>query len=446
MSTVKPSKNKFLKQKLTLINAFDSHVHFLATGQVQFELLLQNLTKPSQLKTLLTPHIEYRNNWLIGFGWNENNFEDKEVLNLSLLDQLFPDHPVFLSRVDGHASVLNTKALEELLKLGFSLASYEEPFVTYETRGPGQKIFTGLLKDQAHIDALLKLPPFTEEQLKKFLIKAGQIFNEGGFTHVRDLSMTYQQWCLQKELAESQKLQIYSEGFVTVENVADLARGFNQVQLCQKNPSRYLKMKGLKIFIDGSLGSETAYLSVPYLNSSKNGVLLWSQKNIQEAIAFCWKNKIEIAIHAIGDEAVHTAALAAREVSAQGYLGKFHIEHAELLRPDTLQILKPLHVTVHMQPCHLLSDQIWIKSKLGDHAKHLMRWEMLRKNKIKLDFGTDSPIEPSQLVKNLQSLDQCHELNIEPLQDNIENYHTYAGWGECTTVINAGVIESVTFG
>ena len=411
-------------------------MHFLATGQVASELKLQNLQSIDELKHLKIDQTFFRDNWLVGFGWNEKKWNPSKPPTLNQLDEIFPDYPVFLSRVDGHASVINTKALQQLVEKKLILLDDSQNF-------------NGLLIETAHIKALSLLPAHSDQQIESFLKKSTELFHAGGFTHVRDLSMTYKQWALQKKLIQQKEINIYCEGFVTVESVADLERGYNEYLQCKNSPCDQLRIKGLKIFIDGSLGSKTAYLSTVYKGTNNKGLLLWTQTDIEKAIYFCWKNKIEIAIHTIGDEAVHIAALAAREIAAQGLLGKFHLEHVQIIRPETFKILKPLHVYCHMQPCHWLSDQLWLQEAIGELSDYAFPWEALRKNKINFYFGTDSPIEPANVVLNSQALEQSSQkkqnLSIPKLQDNWWKYHQHKdlNWGSGRTEIIDGKVSQV---
>lgn len=417
-----------------ILNCFDSHTHFLATGQVALELSLRDLNSSQDVANLNIQKHHFRGEWLVGFGWNHNNWVPADLPHKSTLDKIFPDTPVFFSRVDGHSSWINSKAISVLEKMGFDFA--QDPVGGKILRdASGETI--GLLQDQAHINALLMLPEYSDQQLSQFLLKAGDIFNTGGFTHVRDMSMTFHQWQIQKDLCEKKQLKIYCESFVTVESVADLDRGYTEYQKCLNSPCSQLKVKGLKIFIDGSLGSKTAYLSKNYTGENQRGLLIWSAEDIKAAISFCWRHKMEIAIHCIGDEAVHTVALCAREVSASGFLGKIHIEHAQLLRPETIPLLKPLHVYVHMQPCHWLSDHPWLQDCIGDLSKYLFQWEALRKNRIHVDFGSDSPIEPVNLLSTSKALTESSK-SVPKLSEDWKRLHTYpsAGWGNCETLFD----------
>lgn len=427
----------------TIHNCFDSHTHFLATGQVALELSLRHLKSVFDVSDLKIEKQHYRGDWLVGFGWDHNTWIPADLPSKIHLDKCFPDTPVFFSRIDGHSSWLNSKAIEVLKQKGFDFS--QDPAGGKVLRDSfGEPI--GILQDQAHINALFMLPEYEDHQLSEFLVKSGELFNAGGFTHVRDLSMTYRQWQIQKSLCEQNKIKIYCEGFVTVESVHDLDRGFSEYQKCKNDPSNFLKVKGLKIFVDGSLGSKTAYLSKNYAGENQRGILIWPEADIKLAIASCWHHKIEIAIHAIGDEAVHTVARCAREVSAAGLMGKIHIEHAQLLRAETIPLLKPLHVYVHMQPSHWLSDHAWLQDCIADLSQYLFQWQTLRKNRIHVDFGSDSPIEPTNLLLTRKALLESSK-SIPKLSEDWKPLHTYqtSGWGQCKTEFDDQGIIAVQF-
>lgn len=430
--------------KWEIRNCYDSHTHFLATGQVSDGLNLRDLKSPDDVQHISIQPQYMRSTWLTGFGWDQNLWQQQQLPTKTQLDQIFPDQPVFFSRVDGHSSWLNSKAIQELEKLGMDFS--KNPVGGNIVRDPsGQP--SGVLQDQAHIQALMRLPDFTDEQNKTFLKSSMKIFNRAGFTHVRDMSMTFSQWNLLCELQNQNAMTVCLEGFVTAESAGDLERAYAEVQKCWINPNPFLRMKGLKIFIDGSLGSKTAYLSKPYVGTTQSGLLSWTSVEIEQAIAFAWIKKCEIAIHVIGDQAAHLAAEAARRVSASGLLGRLHLEHVQLLRPETIQILKPLHVHCHMQPCHWLSDHNWLNQSIGDLKSYLFPWESLRKNKIPVFFGSDSPIEPTSLLRNWRALNESELSKIPKLNDDWMKYHAHpdSSWTNSHTVFDQERIHQVYF-
>ncbi len=400
-------------------NAFDSHCHFLATGQIAAGLSLRKLNSAHDVKDLkIEPH-HYQGKWLVGFGWDQNQWPTKAFPDQKILDEVFGATPVLFSRVDGHASWLNTAAAKELkLKEGFD----------------------GTLFDTDHIQALMKLPAFTTEQIKKFAKISQRLFNVGGFTHVRDLSMTWDTWQALAQMANENELTVCIESFVTVEGVGDFSRALSEVKLMQQAPNRLLRIQGIKLFLDGSLGSKTAYVSKNYLNSSSCGILNWELDDVKLIMKKTWQSDLQFAVHTIGDEAVHQVVKMAREISAEGIVGRLHLEHVQTLRPETIQLMKPLHVTCHMQPCHWLSDSLWLKDVLPTELlEKTFSWEALRKNKIPIQFGSDAPIETTSLINNHKALVQSAEAGWPKLNGDWTKFHAHPdvawtnSWTECST-------------
>jgi predicted amidohydrolase YtcJ len=402
--------------KFEITNCYDSHTHFLATGQIASGLKLNDLTSAEEITQLQIEESHYRGQWLYGFGWNNLNWKNTSWPQAQLLDQVFPHTPVFLSRVDGHSSWINTKAIRELEQQGFNF-SQDIPGGRIARNPDGRP--SGTLIDQAHIKALMMLPTYLPEQIKQHLLLSIKMFNLAGYTHVRDLSMTFEQAKVLTELYEAGQQTVCVEGFITIESVADLQRGYEELLKIKNLNNPYLRLQGLKIFVDGSLGSETAFISTPYfskdLNQKNYGLISWQPKDIFEGILFCWSKKIEIAFHTIGDHAADIVVEQARLVSAQKLLGIIHLEHVQLLKPETIQKMKPLHIHCHMQPCHWLSDKSWIHQKIGDHSKYLFQWDQVVKNKIMLSFGSDSPIEKISLFSNWAAIKDAEKHGISPI-------------------------------
>lgn len=430
-----------------IINCYDSHVHFLATGETAQGLSLRFLTAVQDVSLIKRNAQYFKGDWLVGFGWNQHDWQNKDLPHRKDLDLYFPDIPVFFSRVDGHCSWLNTLAIKRLHDLGYNFD--QDPAggkIIRDDSGP-----TGILFDQAHISALLKLPGFTTEQTKYFLLAAMRIFNQAGFTHIRDLSMTSQLWKTLCEIQQAQKQSVCVDAFITAESVTDLQRAYDEYESCKKQPNPYARIHGIKIFVDGSLGSKTAYLSQNYVGTQEKGLLIWKPSDIQTAIEFCWQKNIDIAIHTIGDEAVHIVALAARTVSAAGSEGRLHLEHAQIMRPETVNLLKPLHVSIYMQPCHYLSDQHWLCDVvLEPLQKYLFPWQRIHKNKIPLFFGSDSPIEPTSLLRNQQALlasSTNNALKIPSLNENWMAFHAHPDpqWTQSKTIFDSEKICEVIF-
>lgn len=426
-------------------NCYDSHTHFWATGQVAEGLKLQDLKSEHDMGQLTINPQHYRAKWLTGFGWNQNDWPQSKLPSRQSLDQVFPNTPVFLSRVDGHASWINSLGIQELKKMGFDLSKDISGGII-ERDSSGEP--TGLLFDQAHIQALIKLPDFSESQHIDFFKSSQNIFNKAGFTHVRDMSMNFGAWNTLRKLEEQNDLTVCIDSFITVENLSNLDATLIEVEQIKKDNSRQLRLNGLKIFIDGSLGSKTAFLSENYKNTDSNGLLIWSEEEIEQLLRLAWPKNLQVAIHCIGDAAVNVAVRAARNVSAKGILGRLHLEHVQLLSPETVQLMKPLHVTCHLQPCHWLSDYKWLPDVLSKNLiNFLFQWELLRKNKIPFHFGSDSPIERPSLFDNKRALIKSAEAGIPKLNADWKLYHQHPdkNWCPSFTEIDEESVKQVYF-
>ena len=317
----------------------------------------------------------------MGFGWDQHDWTDPRWPRREDLDEFFPTTPVIFSRIDGHASWLNTEALRRLNLL----LSHE----------------SGVLIDDDKVSADLRLPNFSEEQKIRFVDRGLQIFSEAGFQAIRDMSGDQHQWQILRKI----QLPVRVHQNWTVESISHAEEVLPQVLLARVQETVLLKTLGFKIYLDGSLGSQGAWLSQPYPGGSSAGHCLWKREDLLFVMQMCWEHSLPIAVHALGDAAAHEAAVVAQTLKAKGVRGALHLEHAQVLRDETIALLRTLdEVHAHMQPCHYLSDRRWLKNTLGGLAKCVFRWRDLQEAGVQVHFGSDSPIETSSLELNLQAL------------------------------------------
>lgn len=410
---------------LKIPRLYDSHTHFIATGEFSSGLSLHAIRTEDDLKRIQVTSESFRSNWLLGFGW------DSAALDFSvhkkILDKYFPDVPVFFMRKDGHSSWLNSLALEKL----------------------GIQSETGVLIETEHLKAWDALPVYTNEQQRLHILKACSVYNKAGFTHVRDMSCTKELWQRLREMSLANDLTVAIEQNYTTHEISDFQSTLEVAYESKKQETETLRLKGIKLFYDGTLGSETALLSQPYgriANGSK-GMRLWSQEDLATVIVETWQKGLEFSVHVIGDQAAHEVVSVAREVSAKGAVGRLNLEHAQILRPETIQMMKPLHVTCYMQPCHWLSDRVWLKEKIGDLYKYAFPMEALRVAKIPTFFGCDSPIEASSFWSNFDALQMSAKDGIRKLNDDISKYHSHpdTSFADSFTVFENREVKEIIF-
>lgn len=383
---------------------YDSHTHFLATGEFASGLYLSNLQSAEDIATWDLSKASYkRGEWIVGFGWNDQAWPAPP--NKEILDRLFPHTPVYFAKGDGHSSWVNSLALQIL----------------------GLKSETGILTEAEHLQSWDRLPAFSKEQQKSHILAACQVYNSAGFTHVRDMTGTEFLWNSLTELENEKLLTVALEENFTCYDLQGFETSLQLAQYTRKNETALLRSKGVKFFYDGSLGSETAYLSKPYrgIPGGACGRTLWNLADVEVMIKRTWEAGLEISVHAIGDQAAHEMVQVARKVSAQGFVGRLNLEHAQVLRPETILMMKPLHVRCHMQPCHWLSDRVWLQEKLRDLYRYAFPWEALRAAQIPLSFGCDSPVEPPSFVRNQKALAESPSARIKKFTGSIEEVHAH---------------------
>jgi predicted amidohydrolase YtcJ len=176
--------------------------------------------------------------------------------------------------------------------------------------------------------------------------------------------------------------------------------------------------------------------------------LIWNAEDVKTVLREAWSQNLVAAVHCIGDEAVKTTVKAAREVSAEGIVGRLNLEHVELMSPEVIQMMKPLHVTCFLQPCNWLSDRLWLNQVLSPKLiSYLFQWELLRKNKIPFFFGSDSPIERPSLFDNKRALTESAKAGIPKLGTDWKIYHQHpdTAWCPSTTEIDEKFVKQVIF-
>lgn len=421
-------------------NCYDSHVHWRATGDFAERLNLKTLKGPEEILQLRVPPATP---WVLGYGWSF----PKNLISLctkELLDQWCIDHPVALSMADGHSLWVNTEALKEsgLLKD----CPFSEELCPKDSHGKP----TGLLKEGARNHVLKSIPPPPQAVIARQLLKAQKIFHEHGITHIRDVHMSKAQWEAARHLEDSGLLKLAVEAFIFDETL-----GYKEqivlARECLKNSSQesLLRIKGIKIFLDGSLGSETAALSQDYSSGSGRGHLEFSQAEVEKIIEDVWNESLEVAFHCIGDEASHLVALAAQKIQDSGIRGRVHFEHVQILRDETIQIMKQLDCVCHLQPGHWLDDKSWLKSKVGEKLfKFCFPWRKLQEAEVSFFFGSDSPISSPGVFRIREAVEDASRYGLPRFLGGIEPYvsHPDKAWPSNTfSEFDNQEVQSVIF-
>lgn len=397
---------------------FDSHVHWAATGEFAQRLDLAGLKSAAEVRTLkMEPH-HLRGDWLLGFGWNDNVWPEKA--NRQALDAWRADMPVAFTRCDGHSLWVNSAALQ---RAGIGKDTPDPAGGRIVKDASGEP--TGELLDTAAELVEKMIPPVSAFEMRRYLLKAMQTFNEAGFTHIRDMTCDELQFREAVRLDQSGVLTLAVEEYFWLKSHAEINTQADLALRARSEATANLRVKGLKIFLDGALGSEGAWLSRCYHGSEKKGLMLWEDQALEEALRVSWEKGLEVAVHAIGDEAAAQAVSLAVRLKNSGIEGALHIEHAELMRPETVEAMRGLNIRCHLQPSHWLSDSKWLESKIGDLTAHAFPWRRLQENGVPFDFGSDAPIEPASIARTFQAVRASAEAGVPRLLGSPATYMSH---------------------
>lgn len=402
-----------------ITNCFDSHVHWLATGEIAERLSLHTLKSAEDVKSLKTNSHQFRGPWLLGFGWNDNAWSMPP--HRRILDEVFGDTPVSFIRTDGHAQWVNTAALQMAGLLEKNISDPPGGRIVRDHQGQP----TGVLIDKASAKIDELIPKRSAVDARRSLLKGMQVFNQAGFTHIRDLSCDEQQWQEAVKLDESGVLTLAVEQYFSVEEGADVQIALDLAGRAREYKTHRLRAKGIKVFVDGALGSEGAWLSCNYSSGTGHGLRLLDMTELKEIMVETAKRDLDLAVHIIGDEAAHQTLITYDEVFRRGIGVRLHLEHAELLRPETIQLMSGRNIRCHMQPCHWLSDSQWLEKKIGSLKQFAFPWRALQEAQVSFDFGSDSPIEPPRVVDNVRALQESANHGIPRLLGDPLQYHTH---------------------
>jgi predicted amidohydrolase YtcJ len=379
---------------LVLPGFIDSHTHFLAGGFALKSIQLRAARSREEFVALIAAKARElgKGRWVVNGDWDHQEFSPPELPRKDWIDAVTPDNPVCVNRLDGHMVLANSLAL----KLAGVTKDTPVPPGGEIVKDPATGEPTGILKDTAmdFVYAKIPEPSFAEkiEAAEASLRHAA----ENGVTSVHEMADAAS-FEVFEELARRSRLTTRVYVYIPITEVDTLAR------LKLKSPfgSPYLKLAGLKGFVDGSLGSATAYFFEPYTDDPGTSGLLHGQmfpegimeKRIMEAD----RAGLQLAIHAIGDRANSLLLdMYEKAVAANGPRDRrWRVEHAQHLRPADIVRFGRLGLVAAVQPYHLVDDGRWAEGKIGpERARTTYAFRSLREAGAILAFGSDWTVAP----------------------------------------------------
>lgn len=363
----------------------DAHAHFVGygsglqtadlTGTNSWEQILQRLTDFSKDIP--------KGEWLTGRGWDQNDWDIKEFPSNEKLNELFPDHPVLLTRIDGHAAIANQKALDMAgVKPGYTLTGGEA-----EVKG-GQ--LTGILIDNAIDLVSAKIPPQTGEQFKKALLGAQRNCFAMGLTTIDDCGLNYVNVEMIKDLQDKGdlKMRLYIM-------LSDEKRNFDYLEKKGIIKTDRLNVRGFKVYGDGALGSRGACLLQPYSDKPGHyGFLLSNPEHFDSVANWISQKGFQMCTHAIGDSGNRTMLnIYAKYLKGKNDL-RWRIEHAQVVNQNDFNLFGNNSIIPSVQPTHATSDMYWASDRLGkERVKGAYAYKQLLQQNGWIPLGTDFPVE-----------------------------------------------------
>lgn len=380
----------------------DAHGHLMNLGHALLRANLVGATSKAEIVQRLQKHAQDlpAGAWLLGRGWDQTLWPDAEFPTARDLDAHFPDRPVWLERVDGHAGWGNSLALAVSKR---DLSGDWQPEGGRILRDDqGQP--TGVFIDSAEQFIVESIPAPSDEVNALAFERALAEAVRFGLTGVHDAGVSLKQLALYRRFADSGRLPL---------RIHAMANGDAEAldALCAmghyRHPSGRLQMRSVKLYIDGALGSRGAALLRDYSDEPGNRGLLFAEPPaFEKLLAKAQACGVQVAAHAIGDRGNRVVLDGMERVlgQARGSDHRWRIEHAQVVALSDIPRFAELGVIASMQPTHATSDMRWAQARLGeDRLAGAYAWRRMLESGARLALGSDFPVEAVDPVLGLHA-------------------------------------------
>jgi predicted amidohydrolase YtcJ len=377
-----------LKGMCILPGMYDAHTHFYyyalglrevdVTGTRSFDEVIQRVLDFS---------VSCKTNWIKGRGWDQNDWKVKEFPSKDTLDKLFPNRPVLLSRVDGHAALANQKALD----LAGVTSNQMIAGGVFETRiEKGKKVLTGILIDNAVEYVSKHIPEPTVSDKFDALMTAQKKCFEVGLTSVADagLSKKIVEFLDSLQSTGSLKMKLHLMLSADAEN---LKHYLKSGPIFKEN----LTVNAFKVYADGALGSRGACLLKPYKDKKNESGFLLSHPDSLSAVAQkIAASRFQMNTHCIGDSANRFILDLYHQVLGNDQNRRWRIEHAQVIDEHDFTKFARNKIIPSVQPTHATSDMYWVYDRLGnERTKNAYALKKLIDCAGMIAGGSDFPVE-----------------------------------------------------
>ena len=393
----------------------DAHVHFLDGGQRLTSVQLRDAKSPEEFTARIAAFAKTvpAGTWIVGGDW-DHQLWGGELPRRDWIDAVTADHPVWVNRLDGHMALANTAALRAA-GVDRTVKDVSGGEIVRDARGE----LTGLLKDNAMDLVAEKMPPPSAEMQDRALAAAMKYVNEQGVTSVQHMG-TWADLDVFSRARKAGRLTTRISAAVPLNTWQKLADTVKAGTYGGPNGrgDAWLRIGGLKGFVDGSLGSHTAAFIEPFTDNPKDrGFFVNTPEDLYTWISGADAAGLQVMVHAIGDRANQTLLdIYARVASEHGERDRrFRIEHAQHLAPADISRFGQLRVIPSMQPYHAIDDGRWADTVIGaERARGTYAFKSLLDGEASLAFGSDwfvappTPIEGIYAAVTRRTLDDKH--------------------------------------
>ncbi len=387
----------------------DAHCHFINYG---LSLDFIDLKGSKSLKEVIQRCIEHsstnKSSWIQGRGWDQNIWINNSFPNKEVLDISFPNTPVILTRIDGHAVLVNQKALDLCdIDLDSEITGGHIEIVDGK--------LTGILIDNA-IDLIHKKIPFPDDETKKrAMLKAQRKCFELGLTTVDEAGVNKNDVLLIDHLHNSGELKIKIYAMLS-----DLKENYSYFIDTLGSPykTERLNVRSFKFYSDGALGSRGACLLKPYIDvkdSSYYGMLLNSKLHFQDRAELLYQHGYQMCTHSIGDSSARMILNIYGNVLKGVNDKRWRIEHAQVISENDFNLFKKYSIIPSVQPTHATSDMLWAILRLGkNRIMNSYAYQKLMLQNGMIALGTDFPIEEINPIHTFYAAVARKNINGEP--------------------------------
>jgi predicted amidohydrolase YtcJ len=370
----------------------DAHAHVSGLGDALHIVDLTGTTSYDEVVARVAERAKRtpRGQWVLGRGWDQNAWGDTRFPTHDKMSVAVPDNPVYIVRVDGHAGLANSKAMQAA---GVNAATQDPSGGHIERTADGSP--AGVFVDNAQGLVRRAIPRQTRDEVKTSIVDAVHEAQRWGLTGAHDAGAGETELGVYEELAKSGQLKFRIYAMIS-DNAATIDAWFKRGPLMD-GYNGTLWVRSIKLYADGALGSRGAALLEPYSDDPKNiGLLVSAPAHIQEMATKALKAGFQVNTHAIGDRGnrlvldAYEAALKAVPTADH----RFRVEHAQILNYDDIPRFASLGVIPSMQASHQTSDMYWAGARLGvGRLLGAYAWRSLLNTGVVVPNGSDFPVE-----------------------------------------------------